>query len=122
MRINTRLDAKGHQSTSTKAGRLDVYASTTPSLESDLVKASRTLKSRLQRPNVNRSYLVPVLVKAFTIIDILQETPRSLTVDELSRKLGYSKSTVYRILRTLAAYGYMPDSESGICTVRMTRS
>ena len=122
MRTTPCLDVKGRQATSTNEGRLDVHVSATPSLDSDLAMVSKTLKSRFQRPSVSRSYLVPMLVKAFRIIDVLQENHRPFTVDELSRKLGYSKSTVYRILRTLTAYGYLPDSTSGTCATRITKS
>ncbi len=122
MRTTPCPDGKGRQATSANEGGLNVHASTTPPLDGDLAMASRTLKSRLQRPNVSRSYLVPMLVKAFRIIDALQASHRPLTVDELSRRLGYSKTTVYRILRTLAACGYLPNSASGECVVRITRS
>lgn len=83
-----------------------------------IAERSRTDAARKRRPHVNRSYIIPVLSKALLIIDVLQKTERPLTVDELTTMTGTAKSTVYRILRTLSAHGYLPDGADGIYSFR----
>lgn len=85
-------------------------------------KASRTLKAQMQHPRVCRSYLVPVLVKTFEIVRLLESSDRPLKVSEISKQLKYPMSTVYRILRTLSAYGYLPHGSAGVYTLKAVRS
>jgi len=75
---------------------------------------SRTEKARRFRPDVERFYLIPVLLKALNILSLLHQADNPLTVDTIHRQLGYPKSTIYRILRTLSACGYLPEGASGV--------
>ncbi|SFR96985.1 IclR helix-turn-helix domain-containing protein [Granulicella pectinivorans] len=77
----------------------------------EIVKASRSQRSMDQHPDVDRSYIVPVLLKAFNVIDRVQHGGPSVNVKSIARELGYSYSTVYRIVRTLVACGYLGDRE-----------
>lgn len=79
-----------------------------------LVVQSRTLAAQIRRPDIHRSYLVPVLSKAFHIMRLLETNGRPLTMSEIYEKTGYSKTTVYRILRTLSAHGYLPSGAHGV--------
>jgi hypothetical protein len=55
----------------------------------------------------NPSYLVPCVLKAIQMVEILRRTHAGLRVDDLLGMTGYSRSTIYRILRTLTACEYM---------------
>jgi len=84
----------------------------------DLARRSRTDAARRQHPHLDRSYVIPVLSKALLIMDLLRNSERPLNVAEIAGNTGISKSTVYRILRTLSAYGYLPEGASGIYSFR----
>ena len=78
-------------------------------------RASLVCKSvvGLQAPGRERTYLVPVLVKALKIIDLLNESEQPLKIEEITHRLGYSKSTVYRIVRTLCVYSSLQRKSTG---------
>lgn len=58
-------------------------------------------------------YLVPCVLKAVRMIDALRETRRGLRVEEFRVMTGYSRSTIYRILRTLVACDYLTRGSGG---------
>jgi len=76
--------------------------------EQELAARSRTSSARLRNPDVHQSYVIPVLDKALRIMRLLEESERHLKIGEIARTTGYSQSTIYRILRTLSAHGYLP--------------
>lgn len=84
----------------------------------ELADCSRTDSARRRNPHVHQSYIIPVLSKALVLIEVMKKSERPLNVDELARRTGIAKSTVYRILRTLSAYGYLPDGADGIYSFR----
>jgi hypothetical protein len=69
----------------------------------------------LPEPNVSRnsSYLVPCVFKAVYIIEALREIRTGLSVENLRGMTGYSRTTIYRILRTLVACGYVRRDSGG---------
>jgi hypothetical protein len=70
----------------------------------------------LQESNLSRnsSYLVPCVLKAVHMIQALRETGAGLRVEDLRKMTGYSRTTIYRILRTLAACGYIFRNSGGV--------
>ena len=84
----------------------------------DIARLSRTDAARRHHPHVDRSYIIPVLSKALLILDMLRNSERPLNVAGISANTGIAKSTVYRILRTLSAYGYLPNGAEGIYSFR----
>ncbi len=86
--------------------------------EDELAARSRTTVARLRRPDVQQSYLVPVLCKALGIMRLLEKSEGPMNVDQVCRATGYPKSTVYRILRTLSAHGFLPHGDDGIYAFR----
>lgn len=68
--------------------------------ETGLAERSRTDSARHRNPNLNRSYIVPVLSKALVIMGVLERIDRHLTMKQISDETGISLSTVYRIIRT----------------------
>ena len=59
-----------------------------------------------------RLYTVPVLSKAIRVLEILQEGGQPLTLAELQKRTRFSKTTLYRIVKTYVHHGYialLPD-------------
>ena len=90
----------------------------TPDIEDRLAQQSRTIASRIRRPDVHPSYIVPVLSRALRILTLLQESETALNIDQIAKLTGTSKSTTYRIVRTLSAHGYLPFGGNGVYTLR----
>jgi uncharacterized membrane protein len=59
------------------------------------------------RSDHSRSYIVPMVARAIHITQTLQNENGCLTLDDLLKVTGYSRTTVYRILRTLVSFGYV---------------
>lgn len=69
----------------------------------------------LNQPSGTPKYPVQTLEKALEVIDILKNGPsEGMRIKELSDKLGMGKSTIHRILDTLAAHRYVEKSSEGI--------
>jgi len=54
---------------------------------------------------------VKSIERAFLLVDALAEEPREHSLTELSKKLGWPKSTVHGVLSTLVQYRYAEQSE-----------
>jgi ribose transport system substrate-binding protein len=67
----------------------------------------------LDKTGVSRLYHIPVLSKALDILEYLQTQSPSASLEELYRVTQFSKTTVYRILRTLEHRGYLAHQEDG---------
>ena len=59
------------------------------------------------KPKQKRQYLIPVLTKALDILELLQNEPQPLVLEEIHKRTKISKTTVYRILKTLVHRGYV---------------
>lgn len=57
------------------------------------------------------SYFVPGLERGLRILEALAEARRPLTVTELGRKLGLSRSSTFRLTYTLSQLGFIESSE-----------
>ena len=53
--------------------------------------------------------------RAFEILEALGNKPEGMLVKELSAQLGLNKSTVSRILATLAEHGYVEKNKNNYC-------
>ena len=60
-----------------------------------------------------RLYLVPILTKTFDILELLQNENDPMSLDDIHKRTGTSKSTVYRILKTLVHRGYLKQTRDG---------
>lgn len=56
---------------------------------------------------LDERYHVPSLVRALQIFELLAKEPESLGISEISTRLSLPKNSVFRILTTLADYGYL---------------
>jgi IclR family KDG regulon transcriptional repressor len=53
------------------------------------------------------------VVRAFSILEALAESPAGVRLIDLSRKVGLHKSTAFRLVRTMALLGYVAQTEDG---------
>lgn len=57
--------------------------------------------------------IVPAVYKAIELVEILANCPQGLSKNELSEKLGISKTTTYRIVNTLCMHKWLEKSDAG---------
>jgi hypothetical protein len=62
---------------------------------------------------LGRSYFVPCVLRAVEILDALRHTKTGLRVEDLRSATQGSRSTVYRIVRTLLHSGYISRDDQG---------
>lgn len=60
-----------------------------------------------RRPKAKRLYLIPVLTRALDVLELLQAEGRPMVLEAIHKRVGASKTTVYRILKTLVHRGYV---------------
>lgn len=60
-----------------------------------------------------RLYLIPVLSKALDILELLETENGSLTLETIHQRTRVSKTTVYRVLKTLVHRGYLTQAPDG---------
>ena len=69
----------------------------------------------MRGPVQHEKYVVKVLEKAMKILDVYSRHEHAFTLDDLTKRTGFSKSTVFRILRTMEKNGYIRyDREDGL--------
>jgi ribose transport system substrate-binding protein len=57
-----------------------------------------------------RLYLIPVLTKALDILELIQNENQPMVLEEIHKRTKISKTTVYRILKTLVHRGYLAQT------------
>ncbi|MBT8042792.1 MAG: helix-turn-helix domain-containing protein, partial [Pontiella sp.] len=55
---------------------------------------------------MSSKYQVPNVDRALTMMELLKENPKGMTVTEMVGKLGFSQTSVYRISMTLLDRGF----------------
>ena len=58
-------------------------------------------------------YLIPILSKSLDVLELLEQHKTPLTLEEIHHRTRISKTTVFRILRTLVHRGYVSRPEDG---------
>ncbi len=61
----------------------------------------------MQRRKNKRLYLIPVLTKSLDILELLQTENQPMVLEAIHNRTKISKTTVYRILKTLVHRGYV---------------
>lgn len=84
-----------------------------------LLKRSRAIylglmRSVKGRTDPKRLYLIPVLSKALDILELLQSDNHPKSLEEIYQRTKISKTTVYRILKTLTHRSYLAQAEGGL--------
>ena len=68
----------------------------------------------MPKAKIKRLYLIPILSKALDVIELLEQNQRpSHARGRLTRRRNISKTSVYRILKTLVHRGYLAQSQNG---------
>lgn len=68
---------------------------------------------RLAKAKIKRLYLIPILSKALDVIELLEQHHAPLTLEDVYQSTHISKTSVYRILKTLVHRGYIAQSQNG---------
>jgi len=61
-----------------------------------------------------RLYLIPILTKALDILELLQAENQPMVLEAIHKQTRISKTTVYRILKTLVHRGYLAQTKDGM--------
>jgi ribose transport system substrate-binding protein len=67
----------------------------------------------LAKAKIKRLYLIPILSKALDVIELLEQNHAPLTLEDVYQKTHISKTSVYRILKTLVHRGYLAQAQNG---------
>lgn len=67
----------------------------------------------MAKTKIKRLYLIPILSKALDVIELLEQANAPLTLEDVYQKTNISKTSVYRILKTLVHRGYLAQTQSG---------
>jgi len=67
----------------------------------------------LAKAKIKRLYLIPILSKALDVIELLEQDNTPLTLEDVYQRTKISKTSVYRILKTLVHRGYLAQTPSG---------
>ncbi len=63
---------------------------------------------------IKRLYLIPILSKALDVLELLEESPVSVSLEDVFQKTHISKTSVFRILKTFVHRGYVAQSQDGL--------
>lgn len=72
-------------------------------------RATRSLR-RAESPGKEK-YIIPSLERTIRILEHLAAAVSPLNVTDISKALGFPKNSVFRIARTLLAFGYLEEAE-----------
>jgi ribose transport system substrate-binding protein len=67
----------------------------------------------LPKAKIKRLYLIPILSKALDVIEQLEQNHAPATLEDVYQNTHISKTSVYRILKTLVHRGYVAQSQDG---------
>lgn len=67
----------------------------------------------MAKTKIKRLYLIPILSKALDVIELLEQHHAPLTLEDVYQRTHISKTSVYRILKTLVHRGYLAQSQNG---------
>ena len=65
-------------------------------------------------PKIKRLYLIPILSKALDVLELLEQKNSPVTLEDVYQKTQISKTSVYRILKTLVHRGYVAQTQAGL--------
>lgn len=70
-------------------------------------------KNEPPKKPAKRLYLIPILSKALDIMELLQAERAPMSLEQVYQRTRFSKTTVYRVLQTLAHRGYISRTSDG---------
>ena len=67
----------------------------------------------MPKAKIKRLYLIPILSKALDVLELLEQSNAPVTLEDVYQKSQISKTSVYRILKTLVHRGYVAQAQNG---------
>ncbi len=67
----------------------------------------------MRKKKTGNLYLIPILSKALDILELLQGESQSLTLEAIYTRTRFSKTTIYRVLKTMVHRGYLTQLGDG---------
>ena len=67
----------------------------------------------MAKTKIKRLYLIPILSKALDVLELLEQVNGPIALEDVYQQTKISKTSVYRILKTLVHRGYVAQGESG---------
>lgn len=67
----------------------------------------------MPKAKIKRLYLIPILSKGLDVIELLEQSHGPVTLEDIYQKTQISKTSVYRILKTLVHRGYVAQAQNG---------
>jgi len=67
----------------------------------------------MPKAKIKRLYLIPILSKALDVIELFERDHAPLTLEDVYQQTNISKTSVYRILKTLVHRGYLAQTQNG---------
>ena len=68
----------------------------------------------MAKAKIKRLYLIPILSKALDVLELLEQDNAPISLEDVYQKTKISKTSVYRILKTLVHRGYVAQTQSGL--------
>ena len=68
----------------------------------------------MPKTKIKRLYLIPILSKALDVLELLEQNHSPVALEDVYQKTQISKTSVYRILKTLVHRGYVAQSQNGL--------
>ncbi|MGA2219820.1 MAG: substrate-binding domain-containing protein [Terracidiphilus sp.] len=68
----------------------------------------------MPKTKIKRLYLIPILSKALDVLELLEQNNAAVTLEDVYQKTQISKTSVYRILKTLVHRGYVAQAQNGM--------
>jgi len=70
-------------------------------------------RTELPKAKIKRLYLIPILSKGLDVLELLDQSHGPVNLEEVYKKTHISKTSVYRILKTLVHRGYVAQTQNG---------
>jgi ribose transport system substrate-binding protein len=67
----------------------------------------------LPKAKIKRLYLIPILSKGLDVLELLEQIHGPISLEDVYQKTNISKTSVYRILKTLVHRGYLAQTQNG---------
>ena len=67
----------------------------------------------LPKAKIKRLYIIPILSKGLDVLELLEQSHGPINLEEVYKKTSISKTSVYRILKTLVHRGYVAQTQNG---------
>ena len=67
----------------------------------------------MTKAKIKRLYLIPILSKALDVIELFERDHAALTLEDVYQQTNISKTSVYRIMKTLVHRGYLAQTQNG---------